>query len=96
MFVTVFPMGWYPYLVIWFAFWLAIPPYHKKDFKRNIQFGLIGTLLGIVVEVLALIFGLWEYSGGNWPIILWPAYFIASMVWHEIYRFFDSWQKKKQ
>ena len=51
---------------------------------------MMGLCAGVVVELLAVYFGLWAYSGGNWPIILWPAYFLASMIWHELFRLFDG------
>lgn len=92
MFFTIFPMGWYPFLVLWFVIWLVLPPW-KKDIKKNTQFGLIGVLLGIGVEIAAITFGLWEYSGGNWPVILWPAYFLASIVWYQLFKFFESRKK---
>ncbi len=93
MFVTDFPVMWYAYLAVWLSFWAALPPW-KKEIKEAIQFGLMGTCLGVVVEVLAIAMGLWEYAGGNWPVVLWPAYFVASIVWHQLFRFFDAYRKK--
>jgi hypothetical protein len=89
MIILDFPFGWYPYLLVWIIVFFALPPW-KKDFKRSLQFGTLGTILGITVETFASMLGLWTYTGGNWPVILWPAYFIASMVWFQLYRFFGS------
>lgn len=94
MFITDFPVEWYAYITLWFVVWLAIPPAPwKKDVKNNVLFGLIGTVLGIAVEGTASILGLWTYTRGNWPVILWPMYFVASIVWHEIYRLFERRKK---
>lgn len=89
MIITEFPIGWYPYIAFWLLFWLALPPW-KKDVRGSLKFGALGTVLGIGVEALAAVMGLWLYTGGNWPLMLWPAYFVASMVWHQLYRFFES------
>jgi hypothetical protein len=89
MIILDFPIGWYPYLLLWLIFYFALPPW-KKDYKGSLKFGALGTCLGIFVEVLAAFFGLWTYTGGNWPIVLWLAYFIASMMWFQLYRFFGA------
>jgi hypothetical protein len=94
MIVTEFPIGWYSYIAFWFVVWLALPPW-KKDVKGSLMFGALGTVLGIGVEALAAVMGLWLYTGGNWPVILWAAYFVASMVWHQLYRLFESMRSGK-
>ena len=89
MFITDYPSAWYVFLAVWLLVWLVLFR-REKNIKGNLTFGLIGLCAGIVVESLAIYLGLWTYSGGNWPIILWPAYFLASMVWHELFRFSDG------
>ena len=86
MFVLEFPVGWYPYLFFWLLVWLLLPPW-KKDYRGTLMFGAVGTVLGAGVETLAVFMGLWSYTGGNWPVLLWPAYFIASMVWYQLFKF---------
>ena len=88
MFLTDYPSAWYAFLALWLLVWLVLFR-KKKDIRGNLTFGLIGLCAGAAVELLAVYLGLWSYSGGNWPIILWPAYFLASMVWHELFRFSD-------
>ena len=89
MFILDFPVTWYLFLSVWFVFWLVLPP-RKRDMKKTVQFGLLGTLLGVGVEILAVFLGLWAYTGGNWPVILWPSYFLASMIWYQLFNFFES------
>jgi len=89
MLITDYPPAWYAFLAVWLVVWLVLFR-RGRDIRGNLAFGLIGLCAGVAVELLAVFLGLWSYSGGNWPVILWPAYFLASMVWHEIFRFSDG------
>jgi hypothetical protein len=38
------------------------------------------------MEIFATSMNLWNYVPGNWPIILWPTYFVAILFGYQLLR----------
>ena len=56
----------------------------RKSIEGAIKFGLIGFSLAVCIEIIGIGTNLWAYTGGNWPLILWPTYLIYSMTFYQI------------
>ena len=39
-----------------------------------------------LMELFAVSTGLWNYTPGNWPVILWPTYFAAILFGYQLLR----------
>lgn len=68
----------------------------RKSFSGVVKFGLIGLAVGIVSELIGVGLGLWNYGGGNWPVILWPAYFIYTAAFYQIFKALDKAKGKRK
>lgn len=85
------PQGWYYIAAFLIAVWIGLM-WYRKDYKmrRQLAVGLVVTLLALTIEFIAVFNGVWNYVPGNWPIILWPHYFLSGMVMFQIVRLFDK------
>lgn len=90
-----FDQNWY---VLFFAFllsWLVISigrkKYRgKKEAKEQLCLALGGVFTLLLMEVFATSTNLWHYIPGNWPIILWPTYFVAILFGYQLLRFVEG------
>jgi len=90
-----FDQNWY---VLFFAFllsWLIISigrkKYRgKKEAKEQLCLALGGVFTLLLMEVFATSTNLWHYIPGNWPIILWPTYFVAILFGYQLLRFVEG------
>ena len=90
-----FSQGWY---VLFFAFllaWLALSivrrrSLRRKEVKEQLVLGLLGSCALISMEVFAISMNHWNYVPGNWPVILWPTYFVAILFGYQLLRFVES------
>jgi hypothetical protein len=41
------------------------------------------------MEVFATATDLWHYVSGDWPIILWPTYFVAILFGYQLLRYIE-------
>jgi hypothetical protein len=94
-FVIEFSSSWYLLFAGFFLGWLAITliirkRLNLKEAKRQILFGVFGLLVPISMEIYAVSTGLWTYYPGNWPVILWPTYFIAILFAYQLIRLFEK------
>ena len=86
-----FSQSWY---VLFFAFLLAwltlaiIRRKHlgKKEAKEQFILGLLGSCALLSMEIFAASMNLWNYVPRNWPIILWPTYFVAILFGYQLLR----------
>ena len=79
-----FSAGWY----ILFAFAVvlfAAFSYLRKSFAGCMKFGFIGLAAAVVSEAIGVGTGLWNYTGGNWPVILWVNYFLFAATFYQIF-----------
>lgn len=89
MFVLDFPSGWY--LLLAFSLILfAVFSYLRKSFSGCVKFGLIGLVVAVITEIMAVSLGLWNYTGGSWPVILWPSYFLYSAAFYQIFKVMEN------
>jgi len=90
-----FDQNWY---VLFFAFllsWLIISISRKnhsgkKEAKEQLCLALGGLFTLLLMEVFATSTNLWHYIPGNWPIILWPTYFVAILFGYQLLRFVEG------
>jgi len=40
----------------------------------------------VLLELFAVSVGLWDYTPGNWPVILWPTYVAAILFGYQLLR----------
>jgi len=86
-----FSQSWY---VLFFAFLLAwltlaiIRRKHlgKKEAKEQLILGLLGSCALLSTEIFAASMNLWNYVPRNWPVILWPTYFVAILFGYQLLR----------
>jgi hypothetical protein len=90
-----FSQGWY---VLFFAFllaWLALSMMRRrnlsrKEVKEQLVLGLLGSCVLISMEIFATSMNLWNYMSGNWPVILWPTYFVAILFGYQLLRLVEG------
>jgi len=86
-----FSPSWY---VLFFAFllaWLMLTIMRrkyigKKEAKEQFILGLLGLCVLLSMEIFATSMKLWIYVPGNWPVILWPTYFVAILFGYQLLR----------
>lgn len=83
-----FPVGWYVLIAFLLALWLSAGFYRKgfskKELKQQAVFSVISLMIAFVFEFMGISLGLWSYSPGNWPVILWLAYFSAALAGYQL------------
>jgi hypothetical protein len=82
--------AWYVLLFAFLGAWalLAIVrrSLNKHELKEQLFLALGGMLSLALMEFFAVSTGLWNYTPGNWPIILWPTYFVAILFGYQLLR----------
>ena len=94
MLILDFPSGWYVLLVfsiILFAVFSCL----RKSFSGCVKFGIIGLVISVITESIGILLGLWNYTNGNWPVILWPTYFIYTAAFYQIFKVVDGAKRKE-
>lgn len=86
-----FSPSWFAILAVLFAIFFALFVYRKSyskksEIKQQLVLGIISVLFSLVMEILGVGMNLWNYTGGNWPVILWVAYFFSGLMWFQIIR----------
>jgi hypothetical protein len=62
----------------------------KKEAKEQFILGLLGSCALLSMEIFATSTNLWNYVPRNWPIILWPTYFVAILFGYQLLRFVEK------
>ena len=65
--------------------WLA-----KHEVKQQVFLAFGGMISLGLMEFFAVSTGLWNYTPGNWPVILWPTYFVAILFGYQLLRSIES------
>jgi hypothetical protein len=86
-----FSQNWY---VLFFAFllsWAVLLVIRrtrrgKREVKEQFCLALIGSFTLLSMEIFATSMNLWNYVPKNWPIILWPTYFVAILFGYQLLR----------
>jgi len=58
----------------------------KKEVKEQMFLAISGMIALALMELFAVSNGLWSYTPGNWPVILWPTYFTAILFGYQLLR----------
>jgi len=90
-FTIQFSQSWY---VLFFAFllaWLILAITRRKhigrrEAKEQFILGLLGSCALLSMEIFATSMNLWNYVPQNWPVILWPTYFVAILFGYQLLR----------
>jgi hypothetical protein len=86
-----FSSSWYVLLFSFLAAWAVLlfvrrkwKAFHEVKEQVFLAFGGMASLA--LMEFFAVSTGLWHYTPGNWPVILWPTYFVAILFGYQLLR----------
>jgi hypothetical protein len=90
-FSIIFSPSWYILFSAFFLGWILLAFARrrnspKRERKEQILIGVLGSCSLIGMEVFATSTNLWNYTPVNWPIILWPTYFVAILFGYQLLR----------
>jgi len=90
-----FNSNWYVLLFAFLAAWAALLVLRRKwlakhEVKQQVFLAFGGMLSLALMEFFAVSTGLWNYTPGNWPVILWPTYFAAILFGYQLLRSIES------
>ena len=91
-----FSQNWY---IVFFSFailWIILVIYRKsyrkkKEVKEQFTFALIGLIITFILENYAVSEDLWHYIPGDWPIILWPTYFVVVLFGYQLLKLIEKY-----
>ncbi len=85
-----FNSSWYILLFAFLTAWTVLLVIRRKWSKHEIKEQMLLALGGMIamslMELFAVSQGLWNYTSGNWPVILWPTYFAAILFGYQLLR----------
>lgn len=90
-----FSSSWYILFAAFLAGWLIITiirrrHIHKKEVKQQLVLAVFGMTALVAMELFSVSMNLWNYLPGNWPVILWPTYFVAILFGYQLLRFVEK------
>lgn len=90
-----FSSSWYLLLAAFFIGWLSVSLYRKKLFdtregRQQLLLGALGMLALASMEIFAVTNNLWNYVPVNWPVVLWPTYFVAILFGYQLLRLVEN------
>jgi hypothetical protein len=85
-----FNSSWYVLLFGFLAAWAVLMLVRRKwnvhEIKEQMFLAFGGMIALGMMEFFAVSTGLWNYTPGNWPVILWPTYFVAILFGYQLLR----------
>lgn len=86
-----FNSNWYVLLFGFLIAWVALLVVRRKwtalhEMKEQMFLAVGGMVSMALMELFAVSTGLWSYTPGNWPVILWPTYFVAILFGYQLLR----------
>jgi len=86
-----FSASWYILLLAFLGAWAVLMVARrrwnaKQEIKEQLFLALGGMVSLSMMEFFAVSAGLWDYTPGNWPVILWPTYFVAILFGYQLLR----------
>ena len=90
-----FNSSWYVLLFAFLAAWAVLIVVRRKwqakhEVKEQVFLAFGGMVSLALMEVFAVSTGLWSYTPGNWPVILWPTYFVAILFGYQLLRSIEN------
>jgi hypothetical protein len=94
-----FSPAWYALFVAFFLAWLTLALFRRKgverkEAKEQFVLGLIGSCALVSMEIFAISTNLWTYVPQNWPVMLWPTYFVAILFGYQLLRLVEGFFSK--
>jgi hypothetical protein len=86
-----FSQSWYVLFSAFLLAWLLLTIMRRKhmgrkEAKEQFVLGLLGSCALVSMEIFATSMNLWNYVPVNWPVILWPTYFVAILFGYQLLR----------
>jgi len=86
-----FNTSWYVLLFAFLGAWAVLLFARRQwkavhEMKEQVFLALGGMISLAMMEFFAVSTGLWNYTPGNWPVILWPTYFAAILFGYQLLR----------
>ncbi len=86
-----FNQSWYALFFAFFVSWIVLFMVRKRrrgvrEAKEQICLAAVGSFALLSMEIFATSMNLWNYVPSNWPIILWPTYFVAILFGYQLLR----------
>jgi hypothetical protein len=86
-----FNYSWYVLFLGFLLSWAVLmvvrrKRYSKKELVEQVFLALSGMVALALMEFFAVSTNLWNYTPGNWPVILWPTYFAAILFGYQLLR----------
>ncbi len=86
-----FSQSWYVLFAAFLSAWLLLTIMRRKhmgrkEVKEQFVLGLLGSCALVSMEIFATSMNLWNYVPANWPVILWPTYFVAILFGYQLLR----------
>ncbi len=90
-----FSQSWYALFLGFLISWLILSIHkknqiNKKEFKKEICLAFIGLFVLTIMEIFAVTTNLWHYIPDDWPIMLWPTYFVAVLFGYKLLKFVEE------
>jgi len=91
-----FSPSWYAIFFGFLLAWLMLTVLRrkrieKKEAKEQFVLGLLGSCVLLSMEIFATSMNLWNYIPRNWPVILWPTYFVAILFGYQLLRLVERY-----
>ncbi len=86
-----FSQSWYVLFAAFLLAWLLLTIMRRKhmgrkEAKEQFVLGLLGSCALVSMEIFATSMNLWNYVPANWPVMLWPTYFVAILFGYQLLR----------
>jgi hypothetical protein len=93
--ITHFNTNWYTlffgFLLSWLFLIIARRTFGNwKEIKEQISLASVGLFAVALMEIYAVSTNLWNYIPENWPIILWPTYFVAMLFGYQLLKLIEG------
>ncbi len=93
-----FSPGWYALFIAFLLAWLTLTLFRRKrvklkEAKEQLVLGLLGSCALVSMEIYATSTNLWTYVPKNWPVMLWPTYFVAILFGYQLLRLVEGFFK---
>jgi hypothetical protein len=95
-----FNSSWYGLFAAFISAWAILLVLRRKgsarrEAKEQIFLGISGTFALGLMEFYAVSTNLWNYTPGNWPVILWPTYFAGILFGYQLLRSIEGFFQSK-